>query len=63
MPLVFAHSIPKIVRGYFLYDRRLLSELSRCAWESLKTFFQAIVPEKDAVLSAVIAIQTFGDFL
>jgi hypothetical protein len=28
----------KILRRYFFYDRRLLSELSRCAWESLKVF-------------------------
>jgi len=54
---------PKILSRYFLYDRRLLSELSRCAWDSLKVFFQTIVPEEDAVPDAVIAIQTFGDFL
>jgi len=31
-------SIPKILRRYFLYDRKLLSELSRCGWEALKAF-------------------------
>jgi hypothetical protein len=50
-------------RRYFLYDRRLLSDLSRCGWESLKAFFQETVPEEDAVPGAVIAIQSFGDFL
>ena len=59
----FVVSIPKILRRYFLYDRKLLSELSRCAWESLKVFLQQSVPEMDAVPGAVIAIQTFGDFL
>lgn len=59
----FIFSIPKILRRYFLYDRNLLSGLSRCAWESLKVFFQEIVPEEDAVLGGVIAIQSFGDFL
>ena len=68
----FIFSIPKILRRYVLYDRRLLSELSRCAWDSLKVFFQTIVPEEDACLrashrqavpGAIIAIQTFGDFL
>jgi len=29
----------------------------------LKTFFQEAVPEEDAVPGAVIAIQSFGDFL
>jgi len=67
----FIFSIPKILRRYFLYNRGLLSELSRCGWESLKAFFQEAVPvedpvlrgEEDAVPGAVIAIQSFGDFL
>ena len=56
-------SIPKILRRYFLYDRKLLTDLSRCAWESLKIFIQEAVPEKNPIPGAVIAIQTFGDFL
>jgi hypothetical protein len=46
--------IPKILRRYFLYDRRLLSELSRCAWDSLKVFFQTIVPEEDELIPSVL---------
>jgi hypothetical protein len=63
----FVFSIPKILRRYFLYDRKLLSELSRCAWETLKEFFQEVVPEEEAVLppniGGIIAIHSFGDFL
>ncbi|MBN2034679.1 MAG: transposase, partial [Deltaproteobacteria bacterium] len=59
----FVFSIPKILRRYFLYDRSLLSGLSRCGWESLKLFFQGSFPEEGAVPGAVIAIQSFGDFL
>jgi hypothetical protein len=59
----FIFSIPKILRRYFLYDRGLLSELSRCGWESLKAFFQEAMPEENAEPGAVIAIQSFGDFL
>jgi len=59
----FIFSIPKILRRYFLYDRKLLSDLSRCGWESLKNFFNENVSEEDAVPGAVIAIQSFGDFL
>jgi len=36
----FVFSIPKILRRYFLYDRKLLADLSRYAWESLKVFIQ-----------------------
>ena len=59
----FIFSIPKILRRYFLYDRSLLSDLSRCGWESLKAFFQETLSEQDAAPGAVIAIQSFGDFL
>ncbi len=59
----FVFSIPKILRRYFLYDRKLLAALSRSAWESLKLFMQQAVPEKEPIPGAVIAIQTFGDFL
>ena len=59
----FILSIPKILRRYFLYDRSLLSDLSRCGWESLKAFFQETLSEQDAAPGAVIAIQSFGDFL
>ena len=58
----FVFSIPKILRRYFLYDRKLLADLSRCAWESLKVFLQEAVPENDPIPGAVIAMQTFGDF-
>jgi len=51
-------SIPKILRRFFLHDRKLLVELSRCAWESLKTFLQAAVPEPQAVPAAVVSTQT-----
>jgi hypothetical protein len=50
-------SIPKILRRYFLYDRKLLSDLSRCGWEALKLYYKKAVP------GAVVAIQSFGDFL
>ena len=41
----------------------MLVKLSRCAWESLKVFMQQAVPEKEPIAGAVIAVQTFGDFL
>lgn len=45
----FVFSIPKVLRRYFLYDRKLLADLSRCAWESLKVFLQDAVPETDPI--------------
>jgi hypothetical protein len=59
----FIFSLPKILRRYFLDYRKLLAALSRCAWESLKVFMYQAVPENDPFPGAVIAAQTFGDFL
>ena len=59
----FVFSIPEILRSYFLYNRTLLLELSRCAGATLKEFFQAAIPEEVAVPGAVVAIHSFGDFL
>ena len=59
----FTFSIPKILRRYFLYDRKLLVDLSRCGWETLKVFYKEIVPEQDAVPGATVAVHTFGDLL
>ncbi len=61
--LPFKSRVIVILRRYFLYDRKLLASLSRCAWESLKVFMQQAVPEKEPIPGAVIAVQTFGDFL
>jgi len=41
----------------------LLLELSRCIWETLKIYYQSCLPGKNSVPGAVIALQTFGDFL
>ena len=57
---VFA--IPKRLRIYFMYDRKLLSKLSRCAWKVLSSYLQQTVADKKATPGATIAVQTFGDF-
>jgi hypothetical protein len=59
----FVFSIPKILRRYFLYDRKLLTELSRSAWRALNLFLIENVHQKDPMPGAAVAIQTFGDFL
>ena len=56
-------SIPKILRRCFLYDRKRLTDLSRCGWESLKAYFTSCRKNNDALPGAVIVIQTFGDLL
>jgi hypothetical protein len=45
----FVFSIPKILRRYFLYNRKLLADLSRCAWDSLKVFLYPEGHKQEAV--------------
>jgi len=56
-------SIPKILRRYFLYDRKLLSDSGRCGWEALKAFYTTGIRDPKEVPRGVVAIQTFGNFL
>jgi hypothetical protein len=49
----FVFSIPKILRKYFLYDRKLLTELSRFSWRALNMFLMESVPQKDPIETAV----------
>ena len=54
-------SIPKRIRLHFFRNRKLLSKLARCGWETVRDFLQAAVGRDDAIPGAVVAIQTFGN--
>lgn len=56
-------SIPKRIRPFFMYDRKLLSKLSKCAWNVLSTYLKKTVNDENSKPAVVIAVQTFGDFL
>ena len=58
----FVLSIPKILRHFFLRDRRLLADLGRCGWQAIRTVIRAAVPEADPEPGAIVATQSFGDF-
>ena len=61
-PRQWVFSIPKRLRIYFLFDRKLLTKLSRCAWKVLNLYLTQAVPCGDAKPGAAIAVQSFGDF-
>ena len=46
-----------------MYDRKLLAKLSQCAWKVLSAYLKTSSSYGDAIPGAVIAVQTFGDFL
>ena len=57
-------SIPKLLRPYFLYDRGLLAELARCAWQALKLYIeQSLEAPPGYQAGAVVCIQTFAENL
>jgi hypothetical protein len=53
--------IPKRLRIYFLFDRKLLAKLSICAWKVVKTYLTSAAPDDSAVHGASIAVQTYGE--
>ena len=58
----YVFSSPKILRKYFLYNRKLLGKLSQCAAKSLTTFLQVGMGKRQGIPGIVFAIQTFGDY-
>jgi hypothetical protein len=58
----YVFSIPKIIRRFFLYDRKLLGKLSQCAASCLTRFFRIILGKKQGIPGIALAIQTFGDY-
>jgi hypothetical protein len=54
-------TVPKRLRLFFLYDRRLLGALSRCAWETVRDLYRAGLRDRRAVPGMVVSIQTYGD--
>ncbi|MEA1897405.1 MAG: transposase zinc-binding domain-containing protein [Bacteroidota bacterium] len=50
----YVFSIPKILRVYFKYDRKLLGKLSQCANASLLNFLRTATGIEDGVLGAVM---------
>jgi hypothetical protein len=58
----FVFSIPIMLRVYFKYDRKLLTQLCHCAKESLEVFFRTVLGLDDGILGMIMVIHTFGDY-
>ncbi|MCI0606295.1 transposase zinc-binding domain-containing protein, partial [bacterium] len=55
-------SIPKMFRILFLFHRKLLGELARCAWKAIVQYFEACAG-KEVLPAGILSIATAGDFL
>ena len=59
----FVLTIPKRLRIFFRFDRRLLGELSRLAWETVLEVSRAALDHPDLVPGMVATIHTFGELI
>ena len=59
----FVFSIPIILRLYFKYNRKLLTKLCRCAYESLLEFLRITIGLTDGVPGVVMTIHIFGNYM
>ncbi len=57
----YVFSIAKILRKFFLYDRKLLGKLSQRASKTLAKFLRLTLGKKIGIRGIVVAIQSFGD--
>jgi hypothetical protein len=55
-------SIPRVLRGLFEHERRLLGLLSQTAYASISKTFQALLDRKDVRPGCVVSLQTFGAY-
>jgi ribosomal protein S27E len=53
-------TVPKMLRIFFKYNRKLLGDLCRCAVKTLTVYFKA-VSDEDLVPGIIASIQTFED--
>jgi hypothetical protein len=59
----FVFTLPRRLRIFFRFDRRLLGELPRLAWEALLQVYRAVLGRDDVVPGMVAAIHTYGQLL
>ena len=59
----FVFTIPKRLRIFFRFDRKLLGRLCRRAWETIVRVVQAILDRDDVIPGMVGGIQTHGELI
>ncbi len=58
----YVFTIPIMLRVYFKYDRKLLTKLCRCAYDSLLIFFQKTVGLESGKPGTAMTTHTFGNY-
>jgi hypothetical protein len=55
---MFTLTVPKRIRPFFLWERKLLGLLARCAAETIRTFYRHMLQEPGGTPGIVTSIQT-----
>jgi len=58
---MFTLTVPKRIRPFFLWERKLLGTLARCAADTIRQFYQHMLQELRGTPGIVTSIQTFGN--
>jgi hypothetical protein len=59
----FVFTVPKRLRIFLRFDRQLLGELPRLAWQTVLEVYRAVLDRSDVTPGMVAAIHTFGQVL
>ena len=59
----FVFTIPKRLRLFFRFDRRLLGELPRLAWQTVLEVYRALLDRQDVTPGMIAAIHSSGQLL
>ena len=62
-PRQYVFTIPKRLRIFFRFDRKLLGLLCRRAWETIVEVYQAVLNRDDVIPGMVGGIQTHGELV
>ena len=59
----FVFTIPKRLRVFFRFDRRLLGALPRLAWQTVLEVYRVVLDRRDVTPGMIGAIHTFGELV
>ena len=59
----FVFTIPKRLRIFFRFDRRLLGALPRLAWQTVLEVYRTVLDRRDVTPGMIGAIHTFGELV
>ena len=59
----FVWTVPKRLRLFFRFDRRLLGELPRLAWQTVLEVYRAVLDRHDVTPGMIATIHSFGELV